>query len=84
MKAREVVARLRQLGCEERKGKGSHVVFKSGSCRTTVSVHKGKEIKAGTLRGIERDMEPALGKGWLTGTDSERGGSDEMEEEEGG
>lgn len=67
MKAREVVARLRELGCEERKGKGSHVVFTFGACRTTVSVHRGKDIKKGTLRAIEKNLEPVFGAGWLTG-----------------
>jgi predicted RNA binding protein YcfA (HicA-like mRNA interferase family) len=31
---------------------------------TTVAQHTG-DIPAGTLRAIERDLEPALGKGWL-------------------
>ena len=31
---------------------------------TTVPQHAG-DIPAGTLRAIERDLEPALGKGWL-------------------
>ena len=31
---------------------------------TTVPQHPG-DIPAGTLRAIERDLEPALGKGWL-------------------
>jgi len=31
---------------------------------TTVPQHSG-DIPAGTLRAIERDLEPALGKGWL-------------------
>lgn len=72
MKAREVVQRLRARGCEERKGKGSHRVFTFGACRTTVSIHRGKDIKRGTLRGIERDMEPEFGPGWLTGTGEEK------------
>jgi len=33
---------------------------------TTVQQHKGKDIPRGTLRAIERQMEPAFGKGWLT------------------
>ena len=33
---------------------------------TTVAQHAG-DIPAGTLRGIERDLEPAFGKGWLRG-----------------
>lgn len=31
---------------------------------TTVAQHSG-DIPAGTLRAIERDLEPGLGKGWL-------------------
>jgi predicted RNA binding protein YcfA (HicA-like mRNA interferase family) len=31
---------------------------------TTVAQHPG-DIPAGTLRAIERDLEPAFGKGWL-------------------
>ncbi len=31
---------------------------------TTVAQHAG-EIPSGTLRAIERDLEVALGKGWL-------------------
>jgi predicted RNA binding protein YcfA (HicA-like mRNA interferase family) len=31
---------------------------------TTVPQHAG-DIPAGTLRAIERDLEPALGRGWL-------------------
>ena len=30
----------------------------------TVAQHAG-DIPAGTLRAIERDLEPGLGKGWL-------------------
>ena len=39
--------------------------MKCGKCSTTVPVHAGEDIKKGTLRGIERDLEPCLGKGWL-------------------
>ena len=28
---------------------------------------KGEDIPRGTLRAIERDLEPCLGKGWLAG-----------------
>jgi predicted RNA binding protein YcfA (HicA-like mRNA interferase family) len=31
---------------------------------TTVPQHAG-DIPTGTLRAIERDLEPVLGKGWL-------------------
>ena len=66
------MSRLRQLGCAERKGKGSHVRFTFGACATTVPNHKGQDIKTGTLRGIEKDMEPCFGKGWLTGQGEEK------------
>jgi predicted RNA binding protein YcfA (HicA-like mRNA interferase family) len=34
------------------------------TAHTTVPQHSG-DIPAGTLRAIERDLEPVLGKGWL-------------------
>lgn len=56
---------MRQLGCEELRQSGSHVVVRHpGGCQTIVAVHAG-DIPTGTLRGIERAMEPCLGKGWL-------------------
>jgi predicted RNA binding protein YcfA (HicA-like mRNA interferase family) len=47
--------------------KGSHARFVSacGRCATTVPMHAG-DIAPGTLRSIERQMEPCYGKGWLT------------------
>jgi predicted RNA binding protein YcfA (HicA-like mRNA interferase family) len=46
---------------------GSHARYKSacGKCVTTVPMHSG-DIKRGTLGGIEKDMPPCYGKGWLT------------------
>jgi len=29
-------------------------------------IHRGKDLPPGTLRAIERDLEPCLGKKWLT------------------
>lgn len=71
MKAREVLQRIKQLGgTEVRKGKGSHVILccACGRWRTTVSNHKGEDIKRGTLGGIEGDLAPCqnFGEGWLT------------------
>jgi predicted RNA binding protein YcfA (HicA-like mRNA interferase family) len=37
---------------------------KGGKVATTVPQHQG-DIPAGTLRAIERDLEPAFGRGWL-------------------
>ena len=67
MTGSELVRRLVALGCEKLRQNGSHVrmVSPCGRCHTTVPVHAGKDIPKGTLRAIERDMEPCLGKGWL-------------------
>lgn len=62
---KELRGRLRRLGCEEVRQKGSHVRVECGKCVTTVPVHAGKVLPPGTLRAIERDLEPCLGKGWL-------------------
>jgi len=61
------VVRLLQtkFGCVKVRQAGSHVRMQCGKCSTTVPVHAGEDIKKGTLRGIERDLEPCLGKDWL-------------------
>ena len=63
---KEVLRRLRRLGCKEVRQEGSHVRVECGKCVTTVPVHAGKDLPRGTLRHIERDLELCLGKGWLT------------------
>ena len=65
MAGRELLRRLRRLGCEEVRQKGSHVRVRCGECTTTVPVHAGHDLPPGTLRAIERDLDPCLGKGWL-------------------
>lgn len=60
---KEVLRRLRRLGCEEVRQVGSHVRVECARCVTTVPVHAGKDLPPGTLRAIERDLEPCLGKG---------------------
>jgi len=67
MTGKDVLRRLRSLGCRELRQHGSHVrvVSPCGRCHTTVPMHAGDDIPPGTLRAIERDMEPCLGKGWL-------------------
>lgn len=37
---------------------------KQATVATTVPQHAG-DMPSGTLRAIERDLEPAFGKGWL-------------------
>ena len=65
MRARELLRLLKRLGCTEVRQKGSHVLVRCGVCAAVVPVHAGEDIKTGTLRAIERQLEPCLGKGWL-------------------
>jgi predicted RNA binding protein YcfA (HicA-like mRNA interferase family) len=58
MTAREVIARLRDEGWEERAGKGSHIFTKPGVGTVIVPNHRG-DIPTGTLRAIFRAA------GWL-------------------
>jgi predicted RNA binding protein YcfA (HicA-like mRNA interferase family) len=73
MKAREVNRRIERLGGVVIRQVGSQrrnvVAFTDGTgaeakMATTVPQHAG-DIPAGTLRAIERDLEAALGRGWL-------------------
>lgn len=65
MTSKDLLRRLRQLGCVEVRQKGSHVSVRCGRCVTSVPVHSGEDLGRGLLRSIERDLEPCLGKGWL-------------------
>ncbi len=65
MRARDLLRRLRALGCTVVAGKGSHVKVRCGACLSVIPVHQGEELKKGTLRAIERQLEPCLGEGWL-------------------
>jgi predicted RNA binding protein YcfA (HicA-like mRNA interferase family) len=65
MKARELLRILKKRGCSEARQVGSHIIVKCGECQTVVAVHAGKDIPKGTLRAIERNLEPCLGKGWM-------------------
>lgn len=58
MSAREVRKKLRKAGCKELRQKGSHVqVVCPVNRQSTVPVHGKKDIKKGTLRGIERSLQ---------------------------
>ncbi|MCE2516217.1 MAG: type II toxin-antitoxin system HicA family toxin [Acidobacteria bacterium] len=61
-----MLRRLLRSGCEIRRQRGSHVRLRCGDCMATVPVHWGRDIAIGTLRSIERQLEPCLGKGWLS------------------
>jgi predicted RNA binding protein YcfA (HicA-like mRNA interferase family) len=65
--------RIERLGGVMVRQTGSHrryvvtytdAVGAQATVATTVAQHVG-DIPVGTLRAIERDLEPALGKGWL-------------------
>ncbi|WGW12766.1 type II toxin-antitoxin system HicA family toxin [Saxibacter everestensis] len=68
MRAREVEQRIRKLGGEHTRTVGSHKRFRitanDVTASTAVPQHSG-DIPTGTLHKIEKDLEPALGKGWL-------------------
>ncbi len=62
-----MVRKLVAAGCTKIRQVGSHARYVSpcGKCATTVAMHAGKDILSGTLRSIERQMAPCLGKNWL-------------------
>jgi predicted RNA binding protein YcfA (HicA-like mRNA interferase family) len=65
MTGRLVLKKLWELGCVHVRRKGSHVRVRCMTFETTVPVHAGTDIPPGTLRAIERDLEPCLGRRWL-------------------
>jgi predicted RNA binding protein YcfA (HicA-like mRNA interferase family) len=54
----------RQVGSHRRFVTYTDAAGRQATVRTTVAQHAG-DIPAWTLRAIERDLEPAFGKGWL-------------------
>jgi predicted RNA binding protein YcfA (HicA-like mRNA interferase family) len=65
MTGRELLRILRRLGCEVVRQRGSHVRVRCRECVTTVPLHAGADLPPGTLRAVERDLEPCLGHKWL-------------------
>lgn len=64
MTARELRRILASKGCVEVRQVGSHLTVRCGDCQATIPVHRG-DIPKGTLRAIERYLEPCLGERWL-------------------
>jgi predicted RNA binding protein YcfA (HicA-like mRNA interferase family) len=71
--AREVIRIIERNGAVLLRQRGSHCQYEARArnddgtelvARTTVAQHPG-DIRPGTLRAIERDLEPVFGKGWL-------------------
>jgi predicted RNA binding protein YcfA (HicA-like mRNA interferase family) len=72
---REVIRLIERNGGVLLRQRGSHrqhearTTLADGTevtARTTVAQHAG-DVRPGTLRAIERDLEPVFGKGWLKG-----------------
>jgi predicted RNA binding protein YcfA (HicA-like mRNA interferase family) len=58
MSARDVRKKLRKAGCRELRQKGSHVqVMCPPDRQSTVPTHGSKDIKKGTLKGIEKSLQ---------------------------
>ncbi|HEV8650682.1 MAG TPA: type II toxin-antitoxin system HicA family toxin [Actinomycetes bacterium] len=67
MTGKDVVRRIRDLGGEVLRQSGSHVRIRLDTCQTTVPVHAGRDLPPGTLRAIERQLAPCVGRArWLT------------------
>ena len=59
MTYRELTRKLRRLGCEfERRAKGDHEIWinTSGHARTTIPNWGSRDLRAGTIGGILRDL----------------------------
>jgi predicted RNA binding protein YcfA (HicA-like mRNA interferase family) len=65
MRVRDLLRIIKKLGGEVVRQRGSHIRIRLGNCYTTIPDHGKEDIKKGTLHGIEADLEPCLGKGWL-------------------
>lgn len=63
VKVRELIRALNNLGFFEYHRVGSHAQFKhSDGRRTTISVHYGKDVRSGALRGILNDINVSVGE----------------------
>ena len=68
MSSKNLVKKLRKNrspGCDHRRQKGSHAFYQCGVCSTVVPMHGSKDVRPGTLRSIEKDLEGCLGDDWL-------------------
>jgi predicted RNA binding protein YcfA (HicA-like mRNA interferase family) len=71
VRARDVIRKIEQSKrCRLVRQRGSHKLFECRSgetvCRTTVPDHGSHDLGTALLHAIEKDLEPCLGKGWLT------------------
>lgn len=63
---KDLLRLLQTKGCEVMRQRGSHVRVRCDQCFTTIPLHAGETLRKGLLHKIKRDLEPCLGKGWLT------------------
>lgn len=70
LKAKEVASTIERLGGKMVRQTGSHRLFTAtypgGTVKAVVPMHNG-DMAPGTMRSVEKSMEPAFGPGWLTG-----------------
>jgi len=76
MTAREVVRRIESLGGYRLRTRGSHAMFEAVlrdergepavTARAVVPMHAG-DVAPGTLRAIQRQLQPVFREGWLLG-----------------
>ena len=64
LKSREVISALEKLGFQKDRSRGSHLVLYNPFTkkRTVIPIHKGKDIKPKTLKGIIVDMGLTIDK----------------------
>jgi predicted RNA binding protein YcfA (HicA-like mRNA interferase family) len=69
-KPKEVVSMIEKRGGVAIRQSGSHlrlmVEYEGGKVFAVVPMHSGRDVATGTLRAIERDLEPAFGERWLS------------------
>ncbi len=65
MTPREVTRIIERNGGVLLRQRGSHRQYEARATRADGTEVTG-DIRPGTLHAIERDLEPAFGKGWLT------------------
>ena len=70
MRAREINRKIEALGGTMTRQTGSHrryqVTLNGQTFHATVPQHGTRDLPKGTLASIQRQLEPAFGKGWLT------------------
>lgn len=64
MKRLHVIAALRAHGCEPVRNRGGHEVWKCPCGEHTTAVPNHREITAGVVNSIQKQM-PCLEEGWL-------------------